>query len=206
MIRTLTSVLAISVMALMTGCSTLNEAECRNADWRAVGYEDGTRGSATSRVGEHRQACADFGVTPDIDAYRAGHAEGVLEYCTPARGFDAGKRGYTYNGVCSGSQETAFLEGYNTGREHYTVQQQISEYDQKIRSSESKLKQLRKDVKREEARLVNDQTTESQRASLLSDIRKHEREIGKLEALVLEYEKDKAVKESEYEQLDRPAY
>ena len=47
------------------------------ADWRTVGFEDGTAGRSEGGIGRYRQQCSEHGVTPDLESYRAGHAEGL---------------------------------------------------------------------------------------------------------------------------------
>ena len=84
---------AIVLLGLLaTGCASMDEDECRVADWRAIGYEDGASGRAASQLGERREACADHGVTPNFVAYRQGREEGLREYCTPAMGYRLGRK------------------------------------------------------------------------------------------------------------------
>ena len=66
----LTIALALLATLLVTGCttSTLSKDECRAVDWRTVGYEDGVAGRSGEQIGRHRQACAEYGVAPDLDA------------------------------------------------------------------------------------------------------------------------------------------
>ena len=84
------------------------EAQCLTADWRAIGYEDGAKGWKTDRISKHRKACAEFGVTPDFDAYMGGHGEGIAYYCQPRTGYNAGVKGRRYNGGCPPAQEAAY--------------------------------------------------------------------------------------------------
>ncbi len=57
----------------------MSAEECRSADWRTVGYEDGRSGSG-GRIGDHSKACAKIGVTPNLDQYELGRAEGLRQY------------------------------------------------------------------------------------------------------------------------------
>ena len=66
------SVMTLAAAALLLqGCASMNQDECLVSDWRLVGYEDGAAGQPANRIGEHRKACASYGVTPDLTAYRA---------------------------------------------------------------------------------------------------------------------------------------
>ena len=66
--RTASSVL---VLLLVAGCATLDKDECRSADWYAIGLEDGARGRAIERLGDHRRACAKHNVAPNAERYVA---------------------------------------------------------------------------------------------------------------------------------------
>ena len=109
--------IAITIINMsVMGCATLSKEECLQGDWRGIGYRDGTYGYHLNRIEEHQQACADYHVTPDINAYQAGRDEGLLVYCTPQNGFHLGERIEEYNGnICPSYLESAFLEQYKQG-------------------------------------------------------------------------------------------
>ncbi len=198
--------LIVGALATIAGCASLNESECRTADWHMIGYEDGARGQSTSRIGEHRSACADYGVVPDYLAYKAGHAEGVHEYCTPENGFTLGKGGGHYNRICPGNLEHGFLDGFELGREHYAITSMINQYRSTINGSHSRIKKLQKKVRNKESVIISDETTEKRRGELLAQIKEHQQEIGELKSKILEMEKLKAVKEAEYSHLEQPIF
>ena len=56
-------------------------------------------------------------MTPDFDAYQAGREQGVRQFCRPDKGYALGRRGGAYTGVCPEDLESAFLAGYDDGRE-----------------------------------------------------------------------------------------
>jgi hypothetical protein len=102
--------------ALLSSCATLGKDECLNAEWFTIGYEDGSRGYPASRIGDHREACAKHGVTPDFPRYEEGRLEGLQEYCTPQKGYGLGAAGKQCPNICPKDLEAAFLEGYNQGK------------------------------------------------------------------------------------------
>ena len=119
--------------ALVSGCSTntLSKDECLTVDWRTVGYEDGVAGYNGDRIGQHRcprcgrprsrtrrllHHCAEYGVTPDFEAYQAGRAEGLREYCQPQNGFRVGASGATYVGACPADLAPPFAPAQGHGR------------------------------------------------------------------------------------------
>ncbi len=185
------------------GCATLNESECRNADWNMIGMEDGAKGKPTSYIGNHRTACAKFDVTPDITAYQQGHYEGVKQYCTELNGFLIGKKGINYNGVCPPELEMLFLDGYHYGHRIHTVQSRYSKLSSVISSKRKHIEKIEKMVIEKEELLISDISTEAQRSNLLMEIKEHQEKIGQLKTEILEKEKQRAVAKVKLDKLNR---
>ena len=120
---------AITVLATLalSSCASMSKDECRALDWRTVGYEDGAAGQGVERLTGRRQACAKHGVTPDLDAYRAGREEGLAEYCRPSNGFRFGARGGDYRGVCPQHLEPGFHDAYQAGRTLWRLESRVSD-------------------------------------------------------------------------------
>ena len=57
-----------------------------------------------------------LGHPADIEAYEAGRAEGLREYCTVENGYQVARQGRSYRDVCPPDLETGFLQGYEQGR------------------------------------------------------------------------------------------
>lgn len=63
-------IISIAISFTLAGCASgMDSAECVTADWRAIGYEDGSQGRGANSFSERRKACADHGVTPNFEAY-----------------------------------------------------------------------------------------------------------------------------------------
>ena len=60
---------AATGVALLSGCATMNEDQCRVGDWGGQGWRDGAEGRQTSRLDDHAKACAKYGVVPNVTAY-----------------------------------------------------------------------------------------------------------------------------------------
>ena len=133
------SLIAFS-LALLAGCASLDKDECRTADWRAIGLEDGVKGRTLDRLGDHRKACAKHGVTPDTDRYIAGRTEGLATYCTPDNGYRVGRTGESYHGVCPELSAPAFVAAYNRGHELYALHSRLSSVEREIASIKESLK------------------------------------------------------------------
>ena len=171
----------------LSGCATMNQSECLSANWRVIGMEDGAEGHLPAYLGEHRTACATYGVAPDLDTYMVGRRIGVTQYCTAANGFNEGQRGDTYNGVCPTSLEADFLPAYEHGHDHYLLDHEISDAESAIRYRNNDIRELREEVADLEAKIISSSTSEAQRASLLEQVRQCHIEIGYLEAEIAEY-------------------
>ncbi len=190
-------------LLLLSGCATLNESECRNADWRIIGLEDGSRGRLESYIGSHRSACAKYNVSPDLTAYQGGRYEGLVQYCTEANGFTLGRTGSSYNGVCPPHLEDAFKTAYLLG-------QDINRTGKKIRSLQNaislKQKQIEKikvtKVEREQLLIYGD-LTPTDRYNLLEEIKGLDSSIGPLEGDIYELLDQKEQEEIFMDELQR---
>ena len=171
----------------------MNQAECLSANWRVIGMEDGAAGHLPAYLGEHRSACASYGVTPDLDTYMDGHRIGVKQYCTAANGFNEGQRGDAYNGVCPGNLEAVFLPAYEHGYEHYSLNKEISDAESAIRYKHNDIDDLREEITELEKQIISDGATEAQRASWLERVKQCQTEIGYLEAKIAEHYEDKVI-------------
>lgn len=113
--------------ALAPGCAVISEEECRSGDWYARGLADGARGVGQAAVYEVGQACREYGVRVDSEAWLRGHEEGVEQYCTAENGFREGRRGRDYEGVCTGPGADLFMAEYRRGLQLYRVEKQYQQ-------------------------------------------------------------------------------
>ncbi len=134
--RTLT---LLAAAMLLGACASMDKAQCVNANWTAIGMEDGARGRTLDRLGERRRACAEHGVQPDAERYAAGRNEGLKSFCTYDQGFRAGRGGNAYNSVCPEPAARDFLAGYERGREIYGLQKRLDEVNADIKKTKASL-------------------------------------------------------------------
>lgn len=160
--------LAAIGLLLLQACATLSKEECLTADWRTIGFEDGTRGLASQEIRKHREACAEHGIAPDFETYMAGHQEGIRQHCVPARGFSLGRSGKRYNGVCPADLENAFLAAFDDGRAAYRLQQEIDELQRDIRRTRAEQEALEQDIEANEAMIISNATTPNLRRELMA--------------------------------------
>lgn len=131
----------VLLAALLAGCASLDRNQCVSADWYAIGLEDGARGRAIERLGDHRRACAEHGVAPQTQRYLAGRDEGLKSFCTYERGFTQGRGGQGYAGACPATLAAGFQRGYQLGRELHDLHRRSGEVHKEIARSKALLRE-----------------------------------------------------------------
>ena len=182
----LATVILLTSMALsLQGCATLSENECEIADWWLVGQKDGSEGLPIAHLEEHREACTEYGVTPDHDAYAKGHRSGLAVYCTRFTGYKVGRSGQPYHGICDGSLAEAFESGLRRGRMIRTLETEAWDIQQKRKSLKDKIGRTEHERKTLREKLAADESIPQDRESMAEKIEELGRE---LKALKQEYE------------------
>ncbi len=116
-----------------SGCATIDKNKpCQNLDWYEIGRQDGVGGESPQALERHRGACAGAGEPPDEELYLNGHNAGLVDFCTPQRGFEAGKAGQLYELVCPGHLEAAFLPSYEVGRRIHLIEKENADIEKRI--------------------------------------------------------------------------
>jgi hypothetical protein len=184
----------------LAACSaTMSKDECRAVDWRTVGYEDGVAGHSGERIGQHRKACAEYGVTPDLDAYRAGRAEGLREYCQPHNGYRAGVSGAPYYDSCPSELAPAFVAAYQSGRELYVRERRVADADAAIAYRRREVARLESSVADRALTVMSETATADERAQAVLDTKHAAERIGRLKSEIATLERDRARYQQELE-------
>lgn len=118
--------------ALLGGCATMSKGECLTANWYQIGRNDGARGFERARLYQHREACIEYGVTPQSTQYYKGRQAGLQSYCTPQNGFEEGRAGRPYRKVCPAKLEPAFLHKYRQGEAIHDVLTEIDNVQSRV--------------------------------------------------------------------------
>lgn len=187
-----TPLLAVGLLALAACSATMTRDECRTVDWRTVGYEDGVAGRSGDQIGLHRKACAEYGVTPDLDAYRAGRAEGLREYCKPHNGYRAGATGAIYYDGCPAELAPAFIAAYESGRALYIRERRVADADAQIEYDRREIARLEDAVTRSAFDVISETATPESRTEAVLDAKQAAERIGRLKAEIAQLEKDRA--------------
>jgi hypothetical protein len=190
--RKFTIIFVTLAFAGLSGCATMSGDECASSDWTAIGYSDGAQGHSSDRYSRHNKACAKHGVTPDFRAYQTGRDEGLREYCQPTRGYQVGESGGAYHGVCSAELEPAFLDAYRVGQHLHGLRSNVSRASGSIAAKERELDRLKDDMRHNEARLIDDETTTEDRVLLLAELKDLSERTGELETQIKKLFADRA--------------
>lgn len=181
---------AILLLAI-SGCATMDREECLTVDWRTVGFEDGAAGYASDRIGQHRKACAEYGVTPDLTAYQEGRAEGLREYCVPANGFRIGSQGGSYGGICPSDLDPAFADAYQSGRQLYTLESRLSNVSYQLDSRRGDLHSTESDIVSRSAVAISSEATAEERAQAVLDVKHLGERVGRLKSEIRQLEEER---------------
>jgi hypothetical protein len=192
----LTRVSFLGVVAyLIAGCSGMSEQACVTSDWRTVGFEDGTLGRSEATIGRYRQQCAEHGVAPDLESYRAGHADGVQVYCRESNGFAVGHSGATYQGVCPADLEGAFIAEYNAGRRLHDLESALATADARIAGNYRAQENIKQELTSIAAKMIATDTTPEQRVAMVTRSADLGRRYGELTTEIQHLERDRALAE-----------
>lgn len=163
------SIYASSILFVLAlgGCSgsSMDKAECKIADWKAIGYEDGSRGYDTNAFGKRRKACATHGIAANFDVYRAGHAEGIAVYCRPQNGYKLGTRGYRYS-ACPAHLASTFQTANNDGYGLYERRVARDRLGSQLRNSKQRAQEIERLIAQKTARLVSGRMSPNKVANL----------------------------------------
>ncbi len=193
---------AMALLLLIQGCAgSLNKEECMVADWRLIGYQDGVAGKSSSSVGTYRKDCAEYAVVPDLDAYQAGRAEGLLEYCKADNAYRVGKSGHGFPAVCPSHLEADFRAAYNQGREIYLARAAVNQTHKMIHEHQESLQQLDEDKRCKLSELVSDGLVSEQRILILYEITEIEQQRGDLEDEIVALEQELAERQDHLDRL-----
>lgn len=189
----------VSLCLLLAGCAGMDAAECRTADWRAIGYEDGVQGRGAEFFATRRKDCAEHGVVARFDAYTVGRNDGLAQFCRPLNGYQLGTQGYQYRGICPAELETAFVSAHADG---YGLYQRYATL-QGIRTRLNHRKKRANDVERQfvekTAALVALTTPPNQRANLAVDLKQLADEKAQLRETIAQLERDEIVAARDYD-------
>jgi hypothetical protein len=144
-----------AVLLLLSGCATMNEKECRSANWYSIGFEDGAKGRPVGYIGRHREACAEYGISPNAQGYQEGWDKGLRRYCTPPNGYRAGLHGQSVSVQCPPEQRAAFHEAYAYGKRIHLAEADLDALEREMSTQQRELESLRQEMEQVDHELVS---------------------------------------------------
>lgn len=182
MSRKITLATLSAALLLLAGCATMNEEECRSADWYSVGFEDGAHGRAINYIGNHREACAEYGISPQADRYQEGWNKGIRRYCTPRNGYQAGMYGHSVGAQCPADQARDFNTAYQYGKRIYLLNRELSDIDREMRKRQTEMDKVQQELTEIEHNLMGESRRDAEQERLHAKLRELYRREAKLEA------------------------
>lgn len=175
--------LSIACLVLLSGCATLNEKECRSANWYQLGIRDGQRGDVADLLEKHREACKKYAVQPEENQYYSGRTEGLKEYCRYNNAFRLGLDGISYKGTCPNEVDLKFRRYNDAALEISRINSQINDVNGKIAKEERELAKADNHKDRRELNVLN-----TKRDRLRNELIVQQREVDRLmnEAITLQ--------------------
>jgi hypothetical protein len=180
-------IFCLSVL-LLINCASLNKQECLNADWQSIGFEDGSRGYSSTRIGNHRKACAKFNVKPDFDLYQQGYSQGARQFCQPRNGYNLGLRGASYGVICPDDLQDRFVMAYREGKEIYRVKSTLNAYQKNLDHLLEVMDANRDEKADLEHQLITGKLSKPQRIAIIKRMRELEKEKDEVSHKIDEHE------------------
>lgn len=161
----------------LASCATLDKEDCLSADWQLIGFNDGAAGYETKRLAQHREACAEYGVVPQIDDYLQGYDRGARRYCTAINGYDTARAGQAFSPVCSGDLRPAFAYGFERGMEAHRQVERLADVKDQLSDLKSAQRADTRERNQLKEQLIAEGISSDRRAYLLLEIKGLERVI-----------------------------
>ena len=172
--------IAIAAALCLGACSTMSKEDCAAADWTSIGERDGIYGEDRGKFEERRAQCAKYGLASSAEDYDRGRERGIRSYCTPEAGFDAGRNGRPYRGVCPPEAEQAFLAEYRIGKELYDLTTEVKELQDSYDGVRRSLDDQHERADRARDRLRDEALSDEERSEAQRDLEKARREMDRL--------------------------
>jgi hypothetical protein len=133
--RLVLSLFLVSVASYTTSCTSKPvrpASVCQGIDWWELGRSDGVSGHASARIRDHEIRCGIGLRTSEIENYMNGRDAGLIDYCTTASGFAAGKNDGFYEHVCPEHLEKEFITNFELGKKVRALELETADLESRI--------------------------------------------------------------------------
>lgn len=191
------SAFCILILLGVSSCATLNKSECLKADWQVIGLEDGAQGRELSYISQHRKACAEHDVAPNLEQYSIGREAGLKQFCTYSNGYRHGSNGNSNSNVCQGALQGPYSSGFDRGRHVYDIGKEVDQMVSHLKSKEAELAGIDEKIRLVESHLVSKAGSRDDRIHHLDEYNHLQDERKALEHYLNDLELDIARKQNE---------
>lgn len=170
--------LSLGLSLSLVGCATLDRESCLTADWELIGFNDGVVGRSAERLEQHREACSDYGIVPQMEEYLQGYDRGIVRYCTAANGYKRARAGQAYPQACNTHLFTDFERGFELGGEAFEQVDRLKRATKELQRLGKQQRADEREVSEKRDQLIADGISSDQRAGLLLDIDELQQQIA----------------------------
>jgi hypothetical protein len=194
-------ILPLLLLAQISGCAVISQADCENGHWERIGHKVGMNGERDRQTAFVKRAdiCAKYQQGADQQAFDRGHEAGIEQYCDIPSAVDLGARGVSPSNsidTCPEYDYPGFASAYRAGRKLYELNRRVelaqAEMD-RLESNAYEYQRERSELRREvrSGDLSDDQVRYAKRRSrqLARDIRSIEDDAYYERDRVLEYQR-----------------
>lgn len=186
MMKTIFPAVILAAAMILPSCASISESECAAGNWDDLGYRDGLNGVNRGQIAEYSTKCSEYGFDTDSRSYERGYERGLALYCVPEKGFDRGRDGNSYNGVCAGTlyaedYRIAFEDGraeYEIEAEHKRLIERMEDYDDSIADVRARMRDPETSEEEYNRLRQKRDRLEDERSDTLRDLRRFERVHG----------------------------
>lgn len=125
------------LMMGLSACTTnppLDRQGCENVDWYELGRRDGSQGLPVNVYESRRSECKLESDLALENLYLNGRNAGLVDFCTPANGFEMGRTGQIYYYVCPVDTESEFVGRFRVGRRIFQLEKSNQEVSSQLKS------------------------------------------------------------------------
>ncbi len=189
------------LIGVTQGCATMSSSDCLKADWKAIGFKDGSKGKAVSYIETHGESCAEHGVRPVVAKYKRGHAEGIRLYCAPRKAFKLGVRGKSHNNDCPADLRKAFVTAHKNGLQLRAAKADAKQAKKLSRSANLKMSDVTRKINRLQETLSAARMSSKKSVAMYLQFRETQTQSKELEIAAQIADQEAVNRQREYEYL-----
>jgi hypothetical protein len=127
------AVLGFAACASTPNSVTLSQ-NCQGFNWWDIGHSEGRIGAGAEKLSQWQERCATTANPVQLDSYQNGYDAGLVELCSQAQAFTAGRNGLpTSQRLCPAPLASAYAKSYALGSRARALAIENQEIENQIR-------------------------------------------------------------------------